>query len=156
VSARGECPMAAGGADRRWARLRAVDVKGDPPNLPLALPDFDPERLLPWVEGIAAPNHILAERHFRRGEGADLTWLLHDLSDPPIDEVGALSLDDFLPKSERKALAAAMDVSTALPAAVMRQAKTWHRNVSDVYDCLCYSSQEGYSAGRHGRNVWNV
>jgi hypothetical protein len=58
---------------------------------------------------------LLAERHFRRGEGADLTSLLRDLSDPPIDEVGALALDDFLPKSERKALAAALNTLLASP-----------------------------------------
>src|SRR5450432_2020394 len=33
-----------------------VDVKGDLPNLLLAFPDFDPGRLLPWVEGCSAPN----------------------------------------------------------------------------------------------------
>jgi Helicase HerA, central domain len=194
-----------------------VDVKGDLPNLLLAFPDFDPGRLLPWVEGSAAPNDnrspeeiartlceqrkaglgawgigerelatyasasqvrvitpgssageslhllsslerrsarwdvdpeagraalsaaislvlrllgrdpdpaksrehvllsLLAERHFRQGEGADLTALLHDLSDPPIDQVGALPLDDFLPKSERKALAAALNTLLASP-----------------------------------------
>ncbi len=194
-----------------------VDVKGDLPNLLLAFPDFDPGRVLPWVEGSAASNDnrspeeiaralteerqanlaawqigerelatytstsqvrvitpgssageslhllsslerrsarwdsdpeagraalsaaislvlrllgrdpdpaksrehvllsLLAERHFRQGEGADLTTLLHDLSDPPIDEVGALPLDDFLPKAERKALAAALNTLLASP-----------------------------------------
>src|SRR5450755_2409009 len=33
-----------------------IDVKGDLPNLLLAFPDFDPGRLLPWVEGCATPD----------------------------------------------------------------------------------------------------
>ncbi len=194
-----------------------VDVKGDLPNLLLAFPDFDPGRVIPWVEGSVAPDEtrsaediaralcderrsnlgawgirepelaaytsasrvrvitpgssageslhllsslerrssrwdadpeagraalsaaislvlrlldrdpdpaksrehvllsLLAERHFQKGEGADLATLLHDLSDPPIDEVGALPLNDFLPKSERKALAAALNTLLASP-----------------------------------------
>jgi DNA helicase HerA-like ATPase len=33
-----------------------IDVKGDLPNLLLAFPDFDPERLMPWVGGCATPD----------------------------------------------------------------------------------------------------
>ncbi len=58
---------------------------------------------------------LLAERRFRQGQGADLNALLHDLSEPPIDEVGALPLNDFLAKSERKALAAALNSLLASP-----------------------------------------
>jgi hypothetical protein len=194
-----------------------IDVKGDLPNLLLAFPDFDPGRLLPWVEGCSAPDEsrsteeiakalcaqrragleawrigepelarftsqtevrvitpgssageslhllsslerrssrwdhdpesaraalsaaislvlrllardpdpaksrehvllsLLAERRFRQGLGADLNALLHDLTEPPIDEVGALPLNDFLSKSDRKALAAALNTLLASP-----------------------------------------
>ena len=194
-----------------------VDVKGDLPNLLLAFPDFDPGRMLPWVEGVTRPDdsrspeevartlceqrqaglaawgigpaeldaytsrtevrvitpgstageslhllsslerrsarwdvdpeaaraslsaaislvlrllgrdadpaksreHVLlslfAERRFKLGQGADLHALLDDLSAPPIEEVGALSLDDFLGKGERKALAAALNTLLASP-----------------------------------------
>src|SRR6185436_16455216 len=57
----------------------------------------------------------LAERRFRLGEGADLGALLADLATPPIDQVGALPLDSFLPKSERRALAAALNTLLASP-----------------------------------------
>ena len=194
-----------------------IDVKGDLPNLLLAFPDFELERLRPWVEGCAAPGdsrsadelaqalneqrraglndwgigapelsqfagktevrvitpgssagesmHILsslerrssrwdsdpeagraalsaaislvlrllgrdsdpaksrehvllslfAERRFRAGKNAELTALLEDLAEPPIEEIGALALNDFLPKSERKALAAALNTLLASP-----------------------------------------
>jgi hypothetical protein len=38
---------------------------------------------------------LLAERRFQNREGADLSALLHDLVDPPLDQVGALPLNDF-------------------------------------------------------------
>ncbi len=58
---------------------------------------------------------LLAERRFREGKNAELNALLGDLSVPPIDQVGALPIDDFLPKSERKALAAALNTLLASP-----------------------------------------
>jgi len=58
---------------------------------------------------------LLAERRFRQGQGADLNALLHDLADSPIDQVGALELNDFLSKSDRKALAAALNTLLASP-----------------------------------------
>ncbi|MET0795445.1 MAG: helicase HerA-like domain-containing protein [Polyangiaceae bacterium] len=194
-----------------------IDVKGDLPNLLLAFPDFDSGRLVPWVEGCAAPGNdrspaevsnalnaerrtglegwgiaepelkafaaktqvrvitpgshageslhllsslerrsdrwdqdpdtaraalsaaislvlrllgrdpdpaksrehvllsLLAERRFREHKNADLTALLSDLADPPIEKVGALPLNDFLPKKERKELAAALNTLLASP-----------------------------------------
>jgi DNA helicase HerA-like ATPase len=194
-----------------------IDVKGDLPNLLLAFPTFEPEALVPWIEGGTSPDDersatelaaglasqrraclegwgidestlrafhektdvrvitpgstageglhvlsslerrsarwdhdpesaraslsaavslvlrlvgrdadparskdhvllsILAERRLIRGDSADLGSLLHDLSDPPIDEVGALPLDTFLPKSERRALASALNTLLASP-----------------------------------------
>lgn len=45
---------------------------------------------------------VLAERRFRERKDAELTALLNDLTDPPIAEVGALPLNDFIPSpSER-------------------------------------------------------
>jgi hypothetical protein len=58
---------------------------------------------------------VLAERRLSSGQGADLAELLGDLSRPPIDKVGALSVDEFLPRSERKALAAALNSLLASP-----------------------------------------
>src|SRR5512145_2583844 len=58
---------------------------------------------------------VLAEQHLRRGEAADLATLLQDLKEPPIDKIGALDIDAFLPKTERKALAAALNTLLASP-----------------------------------------
>ena len=58
---------------------------------------------------------VLAEQRLRRGEAAALGDLLQDLTKPPIDKVGALDVDSFLPKSERKSLAAALNTLLASP-----------------------------------------
>jgi len=58
---------------------------------------------------------LLAERRFRNGQGADLEALLHDLAEPPIDQVGALEVNDFLSKTDRKSLAAALNSLLASP-----------------------------------------
>lgn len=58
---------------------------------------------------------VLAERRLRNGGHADLPALLKDLSQPPIENVGALPVDAFLPKSERRALAAALNGILASP-----------------------------------------
>lgn len=58
---------------------------------------------------------VLAERRLRAGEAADLGALLSDLSEPPIEKVGALPLDSFLPKSERRSFAAALNTLLASP-----------------------------------------
>lgn len=58
---------------------------------------------------------VLAEDRLRRGEPASLAMLLEDLAKPPIEKVGALDIDAFLPKSERKALAAALNTLLASP-----------------------------------------
>ena len=194
-----------------------IDVKGDLPNLLLAFPDFDPARMLPWVEGCTSPDDsrtpteiaqtlcdqrrtgleawkigqreltayagktevrvitpgssageslhllsslerrsarwdsdpesarsalsaaislvlrlvgreadpaksrehvflsVLAEQRFRAGRGCDLNALLHDIGDPPLEEVGALPLNDFLSKTDRKALAASLNTLLASP-----------------------------------------
>jgi hypothetical protein len=58
---------------------------------------------------------VLAERRLVAGQAADLSLLLEDLADPPIERIGALELNDFLPKSERKALSAALNTLLASP-----------------------------------------
>jgi len=58
---------------------------------------------------------VLAERRLRAGQSADLPALLEDLAHPPMETVGALKLDAFLPKSERRGLAAALNGLLASP-----------------------------------------
>jgi hypothetical protein len=58
---------------------------------------------------------VLAERRLVADQAADLAALLDDLAEPPIEQIGALALNDFLPKSERRALAAALNTLLASP-----------------------------------------
>lgn len=58
---------------------------------------------------------VLAERRLLAGQTADLAALLDDLAQPPIGEIGALEINDFLPKNERKALSAALNTLLASP-----------------------------------------
>ncbi len=75
---------------------------------------------------------VLAERRLRSGESAELGALLADLTNPPIDKIGALDLNSFLPKSERKSLAAALNTLLASPTFA-----SWREGASlDVGDWL--------------------
>ncbi|MBK7578662.1 MAG: DUF853 family protein [Myxococcales bacterium] len=58
---------------------------------------------------------VLAERRLHAGEGATLAALLSDLAKPPVESVGALKVDAFMPKKERAALAAALNGLVASP-----------------------------------------
>jgi hypothetical protein len=58
---------------------------------------------------------LLAERRLRAGASAELGALLGDLADPPIDIVGALPIDSFMPKKRRRELAAALNALLASP-----------------------------------------
>ncbi len=58
---------------------------------------------------------VLAERRLRGGQSADLASLLADLERPPIDELGALPLETFLPRSERRSLSVALNTLLASP-----------------------------------------
>ncbi len=58
---------------------------------------------------------VLAERRLRAGASADLASLLADVERPPIDMLGALPVDTFLPRSERRELAVALDTLLASP-----------------------------------------
>jgi hypothetical protein len=68
---------------------------------------------------------VLAERRLVQGQSADLGALLSDLAELPITSIGALEVDDFMPKSERRALAAALNTLLASPSfASWRQGAT--------------------------------
>jgi len=58
---------------------------------------------------------VLAERRLLTGQSAELGALLEDLAKPPIERVGALRVDDFLAKNDRRALAAALNTLLASP-----------------------------------------
>ena len=58
---------------------------------------------------------ILAERRLRAGEPSDLGALLTDLAHPPLELIGALPVDRFLPKRQRAELAAALNALLASP-----------------------------------------
>jgi DNA helicase HerA-like ATPase len=58
---------------------------------------------------------VLAERRLVAGDNADLSGLMLDLEDPPIDSIGALPIDSFLRKSDRRKLAAALNSLLASP-----------------------------------------
>ncbi len=57
----------------------------------------------------------LAERRIRAGDGAGLEALLADLQAPPIERVGALSVDEFLPPKERASLTMDLNALIASP-----------------------------------------
>jgi hypothetical protein len=68
---------------------------------------------------------VLAERRLSAGQDADIAALLDDLEAPPMREIGALEIDVFLSKSERRALAAALNTLLASPSfASWRQGAT--------------------------------
>jgi len=58
---------------------------------------------------------VLAERRLVAGQNADLAGLMEDLEDPPIDSIGALPIESFLKKSDRRKLAAALNALLASP-----------------------------------------
>ena len=75
---------------------------------------------------------VLAERRLLAGQPADLASLLDDLEAPPIEEVGALALDDFLSASKRRELAATLNTLLASPSVA-----TWREGASlDVGEWL--------------------
>jgi hypothetical protein len=58
---------------------------------------------------------VLAERRLAAGEPPELGALLQDILEPPIDRIGALSINAFIKKTERRALAAALNNLLASP-----------------------------------------
>ena len=68
---------------------------------------------------------VLAERRLAAGQTAELGALMQDVLEPPIDEIGALSVNAFMKKTERKSLAAALNSLLAAPSfASWRQGTT--------------------------------
>jgi hypothetical protein len=58
---------------------------------------------------------ILAERRLAAGSHAELADLMQDLLEPPVTEIGALPINQFLRKNERQQLAAALNTLLASP-----------------------------------------
>jgi hypothetical protein len=58
---------------------------------------------------------ILARLHHQKGEPADLGVLLADLATPPLERVGAQSVEEFMDAGDRSALAAALNTLLAAP-----------------------------------------
>jgi hypothetical protein len=65
-------------------------------------------------------DHVLTAsvilEHWRRGEALDLAGLLASLIDPPMESLGALSLESFYPRAERMKLVMALNTLLASPA----------------------------------------
>jgi DNA helicase HerA-like ATPase len=58
---------------------------------------------------------VLAERRLAAGESAELGALMQDVLEPPIADIGALPVNAFMKKTERRALAAALNTLLASP-----------------------------------------
>jgi hypothetical protein len=58
---------------------------------------------------------VLAERRLRSGSAADVAALLEDVRRPPIERLGAMHIDEFLPKRDRLSLATALNTLLASP-----------------------------------------
>ena len=58
---------------------------------------------------------VFAERRLAAGQNADIGSLMQDLTNPPIAQIGALSVNSFLKKRERSNLAAALNNLLASP-----------------------------------------
>ena len=58
---------------------------------------------------------VLAERRLLAGETAELGALLQEVIEPPIAEIGALPIDEFIGKGDRKALAAGLNTLLGSP-----------------------------------------
>jgi len=58
---------------------------------------------------------VLAERRLSARQPADLSALIHDLVEPPLQSVGALPVDDFLSATARGTLAAALNSLLVAP-----------------------------------------
>jgi hypothetical protein len=58
---------------------------------------------------------VLAERRLLAKLPADLPSLMNDLETPPVDRIGAMPIDRFVSKKDRRALAAALNALVASP-----------------------------------------
>ena len=75
---------------------------------------------------------VLAERRLQAGHTAELGSLLAEVLEPPIERIGALDVNDFLPLEERRSLAAALNTLLASPTFA-----SWRQGVSlDIREWL--------------------
>jgi hypothetical protein len=58
---------------------------------------------------------VLAERRLAAGNTAELGALMQDVLEPPVEQIGALPVNSFMKKTERRALAAALNNLLASP-----------------------------------------
>jgi hypothetical protein len=58
---------------------------------------------------------VFAERRLREGHPADVASLLEDVRKPPIEKLGAMPIEEFLPKRDRLSLATALNTLLASP-----------------------------------------
>jgi len=58
---------------------------------------------------------VFAERRLRAGQTAEVAALLEDVRSPPLDTLGAMPIDEYLPKRERTSLATALNTLLASP-----------------------------------------
>ena len=98
-------------------------------------PDSDPDGATNRVNGITSAllslvgrggdpladrDHVLTATvildHWRRGRALDLAGLLASLVDPPMESLGALSLESFYPRNDRMKLVMALNTLLASPA----------------------------------------
>ena len=98
-------------------------------------PDGDPDAATDRVNGITSAllslvgrggdpladrDHVLTASvildHWRRGRALDLAGLLSSLVDPPMDSLGALSMESFYPRDDRMKLVMALNTLLASPA----------------------------------------
>ena len=98
-------------------------------------PDSDPDAATDRVNGITSAllslvgrggdplsdrDHVLTAsvilEHWRLGRAFDLAGLLASLVDPPMDSLGALSLESFYPRDDRMKLVMALNTLLASPA----------------------------------------
>jgi len=98
-------------------------------------PDSDPDSATDRVNGVTSAllslvgrggdplsdrDHVLTAsvilEHWRRDEALDLASLLASLIDPPMESLGALSLESFYPRDERMKLVMALNTLLASPA----------------------------------------
>ncbi len=125
-----------------WQLLTPGAASGAPLDILPALgapegwdPESDPDAATDRVNGVTSAllslvgrggdplsdrDHVLTAsvilEHWRRGESLDLTGLLGSLLDPPMESLGALSLESFYPRDDRMKLVIALNTLLASPA----------------------------------------
>src|SRR5690606_38789158 len=67
---------------------------------------------------------LLAERRMVAGLPADLSTLIRDVLEPPMERLGSLTVDEYMPLKQRQELAATLNTLLASPAF-----KAWREGV---------------------------